>query len=235
MTVESIMRDLQAKGSEATKRILLNHGMKEPFFGVKISDMKIIQKQIKKDHRLSLGLYATGNADAMYLAGLIADENKITKADLNRWVKSATSTTIIEYTVPWIAAESQFGYELALEWIDNKSESIVAAGWSTLSSVVAIKNDTELNIRALKKLLKRIEKEIHGSENRVKHTMNLFIIAVGSYVIALTDEAIATAKKIGAVEVNTGKTPCKIPNAEEYILKVKEKGYLGKKKKTARC
>lgn len=62
---------------------MLKHGVKEPFFGVKIEYLKPIQKKVKKDYELAKGLYATGNADAMYLAGLIADDDTMTKDDLN--------------------------------------------------------------------------------------------------------------------------------------------------------
>lgn len=74
MTAKEIMAELKALGNENIKKILLKHGVKEPFFGVKIEDMKPIQKKIKKDYALANELYLTGNADAMYLAGLIADD-----------------------------------------------------------------------------------------------------------------------------------------------------------------
>jgi 3-methyladenine DNA glycosylase AlkD len=82
MTVTEIMTELQAKGSESIKKILLKHGVKEPFFGVKIEYLKPIQKKVKKDYQLAKDLFATGNADAMYLAGLIADDENMTRADL---------------------------------------------------------------------------------------------------------------------------------------------------------
>lgn len=235
MTVEEIMAELEAKGSDNIKKILLKHGIKEPFFGVKVEDLKVIVKKIKKDHALSKGLYATGNADAMYLAGLIADENKMTRKDLQDWVKAAVSTNIAEYTVPWIAAESPFGYELGLEWIDSKTDHIAGAGWATLSSHVSIKPDTELDLPGLKALLKRVEKEIHKTGDRIRYQMNSFIIALGTYVPALTEDAVAAAKSIGTVEVNMNGTACKVPDAIAYIKKVKDKGALGKKKKMARC
>ena len=235
MTLQNIMAELESKGNENTKKILLKHGIKEPFFGVKVEDMKIIQKRVKKDYQLAKDLFSTNNADAMYLAGLIADENKMTKSDLSTWVKQAESTNISEYTVPWIAAESKYGYELAVEWIDNRKVFIAAAGWSTLSSLVAIKPDNELNLGAIKLLLKRVELNIHQSDDRVRNTMNLFVIAVGSYIVSLTDFAISIAKKIGDVTVNKEGTACKVPNAVDYITKTKNKGALGKKKKMARC
>jgi 3-methyladenine DNA glycosylase AlkD len=235
MNLQTIMAELKAKGSESVKKILLKHGVKEPFFGVKVEDLKVIQKKVKKDYQLSKELYSTGNADAMYLAGLIADEKKMTKKDLSSWVKEALSTNISEYTVPWIAAESDFGYELAMEWIEEKKEAVAAAGWATLSSVVSIKPDNELDLVSLKALLKRVEKDIQKADDRVKHTMNGFVIAAGSFVTSLTEAALAVAKKIENIEIMKDGKASKLPNAVVYITKMKDKGAIGKKKKMARC
>jgi len=235
MTVKQIMAELQAMGNEGIKKILLKHGVKEPFFGVKVEQLKTIQKKIKTDYQLAKDLYATGNADAMYLAGLIADDEKMTKADLQTWVKQAVSQNISEYTVPWVAAGSKFGFVLGIEWIKSKEENIAAAGWSTISNVVSLKPDPELDIPSLKKLLATIEKNIHTSPNRVRLAMNAFIIAIGSYVTPLTADALTVAKKIGTVTVVKEGTACKVPAAADYIEKIKARGVLGKKKKMVKC
>ncbi len=235
MTVKEIMTELEAAGSESIKKILLKHGVKEPFFGVKIEYMKPIQKKVKMDYQLAKDLYTTGNADAMYLAGLIADDAKMTKADLQTWVEQALSTNICEYTVPWVAAGSPHGYEIAMQWIESKEPHITSAGWSTLSNIPAIKADTDLDIAAYKRLLDRVVKTIHNADNRVRLKMNNFVIAIGSYISPLTDDAIAAAKKIGVVEVNMNGTACKVPDIADYINKVKAKGAIGKKKKTVKC
>lgn len=108
--------------------MLHNHGVQEPFFGVKIGDMKKIQERIKVAYQLALDLYATGNYDAMYLASLIADDAKMTKNDLNRWVKSAHGAALASATVPWVDAGSKHGYEIALEWIESENENVAVAG-----------------------------------------------------------------------------------------------------------
>jgi 3-methyladenine DNA glycosylase AlkD len=235
MDAKEIMTELQSLGNEGIKKILLKHGVKEPLFGVKIEHLKPIQNKIKKDYRLAKDLYATGNADAMYLAGLIADDEQMTKADLQTWVKQAISNNISGYTVPWVAAGSGYGYELAMEWIESPEEYIAAAGWSTLSNIVSLKPDNELDIPALKELLEKVAQNIHTADNRVRQTMNGFLIAVGTYVTALTDDAIATAKKIGVVTIDTNGTKCKVPGAIDYIKKAQDKGSIGKKKKTVKC
>jgi hypothetical protein len=229
------MTELEKLGSPSIKKVLLKHGVREPFFGVRISDLKPIQKKIKVDYQLAKDLYATGNADAQYLAGLIADDAKMTKSDLQTWVTQALSNTIFEYTVPWVAAGSPHGYELALKWIDSKEEHIATAGWSTLANLVALQADDKLDLPGLKTLLARVVKEIHSAPNRARYTMNNFVICVGSYVNPLSAEAIAAAKKIGPVTVDVGGTACKVPVATEYIQKAKDRGSLGKKKKTVKC
>ncbi|MCH8942851.1 MAG: DNA alkylation repair protein [Bacteroidetes bacterium] len=235
MNSNEILNELSKLGNPNTKKILIKHGAKEPFYGVKVADLKKIQKRIKKDYKLSLELFDTGNSDAMYLAGLIADEDKMTKKDLNKWAKNAYWYMLSEYTVAWIAAKSRFGWELTLKWIQSENENIASAGWSTLLSLVAIKDDLELDISALMKLLDRVEKEIENSPNRVRYTMNGFVISVGAYVKPLTKSALSTAKKIGIVKVDMGGTACKVPKADEYINKIINMGRVGKKKKMARC
>jgi 3-methyladenine DNA glycosylase AlkD len=235
MTAQEVLCELQALGTEQTKKTWLRHGAQEPVFGVKVGDMKKIQKKIKKDYQLALDLYASENADAMYFAGLIADETKMTKKDLQKWAAAANWYMISMYTVPWIAAESKFGWELAKEWIDSKKENVAIAGWSTLSTLAGLKPDEELDIPALSKLLDRVPKEIHSAPNRLSYAMNAFVIAAGGYVKALTDKAVQTAKKIGKVEVDMGDTACKVPDAAAYIQMMKKKGSWGKKRKMARC
>jgi len=235
MTVNEIMLDLQSNGSESIKKILVKHGVKEPFFGVKIEHLKTIQKKIKKDHQLAKELYATGNADAMYLAGLIAEDEKMTVADLQTWVGQALSTNINEYTVPWVAAGSKHGFELGMQWIDSENDHIAAAGWSTLGNVAALKQDDDLDIAAYQSLLQRVVNNIHPAPNRVKARMNIFVMNIGCYIGPLSDEAMAAADMIGPVYVDNTGTACKVPDAAAYINKVKDRGTLGKKKKTVKC
>lgn len=235
MTTQEILLQLEELGSEQTKMVLMKHGAKEPFFGVKVGDLKKIVKKVKKNHELALELFATGNSDAMYLAGLIADETKMTKEDLNRWVKEAYWYMNSEYTVPWVAAETPFGFELALEWISSDEENIAAAGWSTLSSIASLKADDDIDSDKFFELLQYVKENIHNAKNRVRYTMNNYVIAVGGAVVDLNAPAKAVAESIGKVKVDVGGTACKVPLAAQYIKKVEDKGYLGKKRKSARC
>jgi 3-methyladenine DNA glycosylase AlkD len=236
MTSQQILAELKQLGSESTKKILIKHGAREPFYGVKIEDLKKIQKKIKENQQqLAKELFASGIGDAQYLAGLMADGSKMNKKELQAWADSAEWSMISEYSVAWVACENENAFSLALDWIDSKKPNVAASGWSTISSIMATRPDEQLDIPMLKKLLVRVEKEIEKAPNRVRYCMNAFVIASGSFVKELAPLATATGKKIGNVEVDMNGTSCKVPFAPDYIKKVIDKGYLGKKKKTAKC
>lgn len=235
MTAKQIIKEIQPLGTEGYCRVLRNHGVTGPLFGVKIEHLKKYQKAIKKDYQLALDLYDTGIYDAMYLAGLIADETKMTKADLRRWLKKANCDAVAEFAVAWVAADGPHGWDLALEWIESPDEKTAVAGWGTLSSWVSVKADADLDIPALRRLLERVETTIHKQPDRVRYKMNGFVISLGCYVRELSDAAIRAGEEIGTVEVDMGKTACKVPSAPDYIRKVASMGRIGKKRKTARC
>jgi len=234
-TAEEILAELRPLAKESYRQTLLKHGITEPVLGVSVEQLKKIQKRIKKDYQLALDLYDTGIYDAMYLAGLIADDAKMTKKDLQRWVDKASSGALCSYTVAWVAAGSSHGWDVALKWIESKKPGVAAAGWSTLVSWMSIKDDQELDLPELKQLLQRVEKSIHSAPNPVRYAMNMFVIGLGSYVKPLSTSAVAAGKKIGKVTVDMGETACKVPYAPDYIEKVKQRGSIGKKRKSAKC
>ncbi|MFT4640032.1 MAG: hypothetical protein ACI8T1_003357 [Verrucomicrobiales bacterium] len=50
MTPDEILTELESMGRDSIKKMLMkNHGIQEPRFGVKVGDMKKIQKRIKVD------------------------------------------------------------------------------------------------------------------------------------------------------------------------------------------
>ena len=235
MTAKEVLAQLKEYGSEQTKNTLMKHGAEEPLFGVKVQDLKKILKKTKKNHELSLELFATGNSDAMYLASLMADETKISKGELEEWVNKAYWSYLSEYAVPWVAAETEYGIELGLKWIESDKETIASAGWGTLAYYASVNEDENLDLDLYSQLLDIVQNEIHGAQNRVKYTMNGFVIAIGTYIKDLTEKSKEVAKEIGKITVDVGGTACKVPLATQYIDKVIDKGRVGKKRKTARC
>jgi hypothetical protein len=235
VTAAEIIAELEPLGRESYKSVLLKHGVVEPCFGVKIEELKKIRKQTGKDYQLALDLFASGIYDAQYLAGLIADETRMTRRDLNGWLTQAKSETLAGTALAWVAAESPDGWDLACAWIESTTERAAVAGWKTLGSLVGIKPDAQLDLAKLKELLLRVGRTIHEQPNDVRYAMNGFVICLGSYVPSFTTLAIEIAEKIGPVSVDMGDTECQVPSAPDYIRKIEKRGAIGKKRTTARC
>jgi 3-methyladenine DNA glycosylase AlkD len=236
-TAASILADLKSKGKENTRKIYARHGMAaDRVYGVSVADLKLIAKTIKRQQALALDLYSSGIMDAMYLAGMVAHGAQMTRKQLNEWAEGAAYMQMIaEYTVPWVTVESSHARDLAIQWIQSKNEHVASAGWCTLSGLVTTQPDSALDLKEIEYLLNTAVKGIPTAQNRVRYTMNGFIIAVGSYVKPLLKQAKAAAAKVGAVEVDMGETACKVPLASEYIEKAESLGRTGQKRKTIRC
>ncbi|MEC1525941.1 DNA alkylation repair protein [Neobacillus niacini] len=235
MTYEEIMQKLEELGSEQTKQTYNKHGVNEPFFGVKIGDLKKLVKYVKKNLELALKLYNSGNHDAMYLAGLSVNPKQISKKTLQDWAQKAYWYMVAEYTVAQVAAESDYAMELAREWMKSEEEMIAVGGWSTYSNYLSITPDEKLDLSEIRAMLNQVKNNIHGERNRVRYVMNGFVISVGAYVSELSEEAKQVAEYIGKVQVNVGNTACKVPLATAYIKKIEVKNRVGLKRKTCIC
>lgn len=231
------MGELKKKGTEKTRKTYARHGMAaDKMFGVSVADLKVIAKTIKGQQALACELYETGNMDAMYLAGMIADGSQMSKQQLNTWAEGAANLRMIaEYTVPWVTVENPHARELAKQWIKSKQEHVASSGWCTYSGLLATTPDVALDLAEIESLLGVVVKGIKSAENRVRYTMNGFVISVGAYVKPLLTQAKATAKQIGPVSVDVGDTACSVPVATAYIEKIEAAGRVGQKRKTIRC
>ena len=235
-TVIHVMKALEKVGDPRRIQAFVNHGAPaDSMFGVSVADMKVIAKKIKGEQDLALELYETGNGDAQYLAGMVANGALMNKSLLDRWARQASWQMVSEYTVPGVATESDHARDRAIKWMKAKKESVASSGWNTYSGHVTVTPDDQLDLDEIEGILDQIEAEIDTSMNRVKYTMNGFVTAVGVYVTPLSKRAKATAKKLGKVEVDMGDTSCKVPLALEVITKAEKAGRSGKKRKTIKC
>lgn len=235
MKLDEVMRELERLGNEQTRKTLMRHGVPEPLFGVRIGDLKPLRKKLKGHHALALELYATGNSDAMYLAGLIADETAVTRTELNRWVREANCPLHANTTVAALAAESPHALVLARKWMESPKELVAAAGWSTLTHHLSLVGDELSEPEWTGSLVGRVVDEIHNERNEVKAAMNGFLIALGCFCPSFTETVRKAAGRMGPVEVDQGDTACRTPDIAADLDKVEKLGRLGKTKKAARC
>jgi 3-methyladenine DNA glycosylase AlkD len=102
-------------------------------------------------------------------------------------------------------------------WIESDKEFVKSTGYYVFADVLRV-NKT-ISTKDIKEQLSIIETKIHTESNRVKHTMNNALIAIGIFRPEFQEQVLIIAKKIGRVEVDHGLTSCKTPDATDYILR----------------
>ncbi len=235
MDFETVMQELEALGKERLKKMYIGNGAKEPLFGVATGAMKPMRKAIKKDQKLAEKLYATGNYDAMYFAGVIADPNAMTEEDFDRWIDDAYFYMISDYVVAVTLSESPIAQEVADKWIKSGEELKMSAGWSCYCWLLGNRKDHEFSESKIEAMLEKVEKTIRDAPERTKSAMNNFVYTVGISYVPLSEKALETAKAVGPVEMKRDKKKNSILHAAENIQKDLDKGRLGFKRKYVRC
>lgn len=235
MDFETVMQELETLGKERTKKIYISNGAHEPLFGVATGAMKPLAKKIKNNQPLADQLYATGNYDAMYFAGVIADPKIMTEADFEHWMDGAYFYMLSDYVVAVTLAETDIAQEVADKWIASGEELRMSAGWSCYCWLLGNQPDHEFSADKLATMLDQVENTIHQSPERTKSAMNNFMYTVAISYLPLHEKAVETAKAVGPVEMKRGKKKSSILLASENIQKELDRGKLGFKRKYVRC
>ncbi|HOG47931.1 MAG TPA: DNA alkylation repair protein [Anaerolineae bacterium] len=235
MDLQAVLQELETLGTERIKKLYMSHGAHEPLFGVAVGAMKPLARRIAKNQPLAEELYATGNYDAMYFAGVIADPKAMSAADFERWMEAAYFYMLSDYVVAVTLAETDIAQQVADRWIPSGQELYMSAGWSCYEWLLGSRPDAEFDRAKLSAMLDQVGRTIHSQPERAKYAMNNFVISVGISYLPLHDEAVRVAAHVGQVDVTMGKTACKTPLATESIQKAVDKGRLGFKRRNVRC
>jgi len=232
---DSVMRELESLGTAHTKKSYLSRGVREPLFGVATGAMKPLKKQIGVDQALADKLWDSGNYDAMYFAGMVADVGVMTEADFDRWMDGAYCSMLSDFVVAVTLAESELAQPVANRWIRSGEERRASAGWACYEWLLGWRPDSYFEPQTIRELLELAAATIHEASPRLKRAMNNVIVAVGVSYVPLHDEALKTAADIGVVEVVSDGKVKPLGSAAEQIRKAAEKGRLGFKRRAVRC
>lgn len=227
MELNEVMEYLKSKGNSATKKIYMSHGAKEPLFGVKTGDLKEIIRKTKKDHELALKLYDSGNSDAMYLAGQIADASKMDMETLDLWVSKAYWSMLSERCMPMVAAKSALGLEAARKWIRSDDEMTACAGYGTLSTMFSFMEDEAFDLDEIRGIVDDAAERIQDEGVHLQNAMKNFLVLTGLYVAPLYDYVMEASENIGKIKPAIAENNCNIQTVTDYLVRYKDR--VGKK------
>ena len=218
MNLNDTIQQLEALGSEQTRKTWCRHGAAEPMFGVKFGDLAKLQKRIKVDHALASELWHTGNHDARLLACMVADANTITEKELNAWASEVKDSSTAGALAAF-ASRTPMAAKISEDWLADPK--LQRAGWSMVGHCA--KDGASLDAVISLNYLKRIEADIHRAENWTRRTMMYVVIGIGGRNATMRKAAEETIRRIGPVAFDPGNTACEFPDPLPYIAKIWER------------
>lgn len=174
-------------------------------YGIGLTQLRKLAKQIGRDHKLALKLWESDYYDAKVI-GLLIDEPKLVNReqaeeqveDLHHGMLSHVFSSC-DATL----AKVPYAFELACDWIESADEVRRRCGYALVyelskKRVAGMDDDWYLQ------LIDRIEGSIHEEEMWVRESMNTALMGIGKRNKTLHQAAVRAAKAIGPVEIDYG-------------------------------
>ncbi len=213
------LAQLEELGTPQNRKVYPRHGVKGPLFGVSYANLRKLAKRLAPDPRLAAELWSSGNHDARVLATMVDDPSRISARTLREGLADVDNYVLAD-ALASLAGRTSLRDELAEDWTaDPGDEWTGTVGWS-LVAAQALDGERHPSDEHFTERLSHIERDIGVAANRVRHSMNGALIAIGCRSQELRQTAEEAAGRIGKVEVDHGQTSCKTPDAIPYLARV---------------
>lgn len=161
--------------------------------GISIYDLRRVAREIKKDHALAQELWASGIHEARILASFIDEPDKVTEAQLERWVGDFDSWDTVDQ-VSELIAKTPYALKKIHEWSRRDEEFVKRAAFSLIAEISFY--NKKMSDREFEKFFAVIKSASTDERNFVKKAVNWALRNIGKRNRALNQRAIEVAKEI---------------------------------------
>jgi 3-methyladenine DNA glycosylase AlkD len=166
--------------------------------GVSIPVIRGLAKQAGRSHDLAEELWRSGIHEARILATLVDDHARVTRSQMNRWVRDLDSWDVCDQLCSNLFRYTPFAFDKAAEWAGAKQEFVRRAGFSLMAGLaVKAKAATDEQFEAFFPL---ITEAATDDRNMVKKAVNWALRQIGKRNPHLRKVAIAKAEEIRKID-----------------------------------
>ncbi|MBP1644391.1 MAG: hypothetical protein H6Q03_3060 [Acidobacteria bacterium] len=213
MKTREVLAQLKALGDEKVRARNRRNGAGENQFGVQLGAIRKLAAKIEADRALALELWETGNVDARLLAILLLKPEDLSRAELDRMVRSADFPQLADWLSSYVVKEHPEKEALRQVWMEDDDPWAARAGWSLTAGRVA-RSPEGLDLPAL---LDRIEAEMAGAAAPAQWTMNTCLATIGIHFPEHRKRALAIGEKLGVYRDYPVSKGCTSPFAPIWI------------------
>ncbi len=162
--------------------------------GVKVPDIRMIAREIGKNHRIAMELWDTKLHEARILATMVEDPAAMDAEQAEKWVRDLESWDLCDHFCGNLIALTGSADALLRKWTQSNSEFVRRAGF-VLMAELAVK-DRKLEDSVFTEYLDIIENTVPDARNFVKKAVNWALRQIGKRNMALNREAARIAQRM---------------------------------------
>jgi 3-methyladenine DNA glycosylase AlkD len=194
-TKAAALRELKSLADPKVRAKLAYFGVNVPkAYGISAPVLHAFARHIGKDQALAEELWSTGVHEARILAALIGESEKITAAQMERWVRDFDSWDVVDTACCYLYAQAKPAWNKIYEWSSRSAEFEKRAAFS-LAAYLAYKDKTARDAH-FERFLSVIERESHDERNFVRKAVNWALRNIGKRNLRLNAAAIRSAERI---------------------------------------
>lgn len=174
-------------------------------FGIGLTQLRKLAKQIGRNHQLAQQLWKSDIYDAKVLGLLIDDPKQLSREQAEEQVDGLHAGMLAHVFASCGAtlAKTPFAFELAGDWMESEDDMRRRCGYSLLYEL-SKKNIKAMDDAFLLGRIDHIRHAIHDEEMWVREAMNTALMGIGKRNKKLNKAAIRAAKSIGRVDIDYG-------------------------------
>ena len=165
-------------------------------FGVGAGPLRLLAKNIGRDHARAHQLWKSGWLEARILAAFIDDPKLVTRRQMNAWVREFDNWAVCDGVCLHLFVKTRFAHEAAVRWCVRKAEFVKRAGF-VMMAVLAV-HDKEATDSVFRRYLRVIERSATDERNFVKKSVNWALRQIGKRNRRLGKEAMKVARRLAA-------------------------------------
>jgi 3-methyladenine DNA glycosylase AlkD len=194
MEYDEVIARLKAEANPANVAGMARYGISTTnTLGISIYTLRKISRELKKDHELALRLWDSGFHEARILASFIDEPEKVTEAQLERWVKDFDSWDVGDQ-VSELISKTPHVLKKIHDWADRDAEFVKRAAFSLIAEISC--HDKKMTDGEFEQFFIVIKNAATDERNFVKKAVNWALRNIGKRNVALNQRAIGVAREI---------------------------------------
>lgn len=198
-SVSGILATLKRKGTRRNRDGMARYAIVAPkVFGVSVSALRVMAKQIGRDHALAAELWATGWYEARMLATLVDDPAQVTRRQMDQWARDFDNWAICDTACFHLFDRTPHAWSKVDAWSKRREEFVKRAAFALIASLGV--HDKKAADAEFLRRLPLIERAATDERNFVKKAVSWALRVVGRRNRALHTEAVALALRLKAMD-----------------------------------